>query len=380
MRIAIFVTAAYCRKKFLQAVSGHVQIPLMAARILMEAGHNVSLITTRPESCEVLPEVAPKELFVYDVNHASGIWPDQRVYLGKAAKQVWQLANLLKKQNFDVVHFFGATKTGLMLCVIKHLGTKSSSIFTPIKQPPLCTAHGIRGRLFRAAFGRIDRIVATADYVADGWRRVCKSERVSTLRPGITKRNSTVAPGAKRNSVLFWRNAGYKNGVDIAITTFNTLAPKYPDVRFVFAVRPNDQFESELLELERAIPNIDVHIYPYGNGVSLASLLNEALFVVQPFRSISLNPQMSILETLYSGVPVVTTNIESNGEVVQDGCTGVLVPPNNEDVLTSTTAGLLDNRELLMKLREKANIETSARWNWDLFREGLLKVYDGIGR
>jgi len=44
------------------------------------------------------------------------------------------------------------------------------------------------------------------------------------------------------------------------------------------------------------------------------------------------------------------------------------------------TAGLLDNRELLVKLREKANIETSARWNWDLFREGLLKVYDGIGR
>lgn len=369
------MTGAFCRRKYLDAVSGHVQIPLMAARILAEAGHDVTLFTTKPDDADILPKVAPKDLHVCVVQHATRPWPQRGVYAGKAVKQAWQLANLLRRQAFDVVHFFGAAKTGLMLCVIKRLGTKSSSIFTPIKQPP-CTARGIRGWLFKIAFGRIDRVVATADYVANGWRRVCQSERVSTLRPGITKRKTNVALDTKRNSVLFWRNAGYQNGADIAITAFKALAPKYPYVRFVFAVRPNDQFISGLLELERAIPNIDVHIYPYGNGVSLDSLLNEALFVVQPFRSLSLNPQMSILETLYAGVPVIATKIESNEEVVKDTENGLLIPPDDENALTCAIESLLENPNLLEGLRKGTRAIVTESWNWESFGKGLLKIYE----
>jgi len=187
----------------------------------------------------------------------------------------------------------------------------------------------------------------------------------------------------KRNTgngqtVLFWRDARHENGVDIAIRSFQKLAPKYPHVRFVFAVRPRDEYEDALFRLSRTIQNVAVHIYPYRNGVSLAGLLGEALFVVQPFRRLSVNPQMCILETLYAGVPVITTEIESNPEVVHHEENGLLIPPDDEPSLSAGIERLLCDHCLLAELSRSARPSTQRQWSWELFASGLLQTYDEL--
>jgi glycosyltransferase involved in cell wall biosynthesis len=157
---------------------------------------------------------------------------------------------------------------------------------------------------------------------------------------------------------------------------FEQLAPKYPDICFVFAVRPRDVLEEKLIELESRVSNIDVHIYPYKEGVSLASLLQKAFFVVQPFRSLSINPQMSILETLYAGVPVIATKIESNEELIEDGQTGFLIPPKDKNALVDAIEILLSDRKLCDKMAENAWSKTKLRWNWESFGRGLLEIYN----
>jgi glycosyltransferase involved in cell wall biosynthesis len=377
LRIAIFVTGAYVRMEYTEAVSGHVQIPLMAAGILSDAGHTVTLITTKGPGADCLPYGVSEKAEVCVVDHATRPWPHSGVYPAKAIGQVCELRALLRKRRFDVVHFFGGTMTGLLLCALKTMGVHSMGIYTPIQGPPR-NQSGLRGKLMTRAFGKVHRIVATADYVARGWASVVAPQQVDTLYPGIVKPLCPAETGSGRDSVLFWRNAGYNNGVDLAIASVRRLAPRYSNVRFTFAVRPHDAYEADLLELERHFANVKVHIYPYVKGTSLATLLGNALFVIQPFRRLSINPQMSILETLYARVPVVATDIESNGEIVRDGFNGLLIPPNDEPALSAAIERLLCDRPLLSRLSQSARTFTQDKWNWVRFGERLREIYDGL--
>jgi len=374
VKIGIFVTAAFCKRGKLDAISGHVQIPLMAARVLSDGGYEVTLVTTKPRGADLLPDSKPKTIQVCVVEHATRDWPEQGVYLGKALRQTYQLLVLFKKRHFDVLHFFGGRNLALLICFLRFLGINQPVFFTPIKSPGTDLS-GLEGRILRVACRRINKIIAMTDYTHTGWSSLCDRQKVTVLQPGVMKQMPRTPVNGFRNSVLFWRNAGYANGVDIAIRSFKELAPKYPNIRFVFAVRPYDVLESQLLELERRVPNVDVHIYPYRTGISLASLLQRALFVVEPFRLLSINPSMAILETLYAGVPVIATNVESNGEVIHDGQNGLLIPPDDELALTCAIERLLEDEKLLSRLRENAYSRTVERWNWSAFGKGLLGIY-----
>ena len=375
MRVGLFVVGAFCQEKYLDAVSGHVQIPLMTAKILVEQGHDVTLITTRARTTDILPANFPETITVDVVEHASRTWPNRGARRGKSVIQAWQLHSLLKKKSFDVVHFFGGNNTGLMLSCLKYTGVKTLAFYTPIKRPS-DLSFAFRSNLMRILFRRIDRIIATTNYVSDGWGILCGAGKCTFLYPGIVKDMPKPSEMQTRNSILFWRNAGYENGADLAIEAFRELAPKNPDMRFVFAIRPHDVLEGDMLDLQASVENVEVYIYPYPEGISLATLLENALFVVQPFRTLSINPQYSILETLYSGIPVISTTIESNEELIKDQRTGLLIPPNDERALIESIERLLGDRELIAKMSKVALPETRARWNWEEFGKGLLQVYE----
>jgi len=340
--------------------------------MLAGSGQNVTLITTSPRKSDVLAGGPEQDVSVYIVEHASRNWPRKGVQLSKLPKHTWQLFSFLKRESFDIIHFFGGNNTGLILGFLKRIGIKSHAFFSPIKDP---SASGST-LLAKAAFSRVDKFIATTNYVRDGWEQLYGKDRCGILHPGVFKNIPMPSQQRQKNSVLFWRNADYENGADLAMASFLELAPKYPDIRFVFAVRPHDVLEKKLLELETTEANIDVHIYPYNNGTTLESLLQNALFVVQPFRQLSINPQMSILETLYSGVPVIASGIESNEELIISGETGLLIPPENKNALSEAIVSLLDDRELREKMANNARPRTEATWNWELFGKELVEIYE----
>lgn len=377
MRIGVFVTAATARPEYVEAVSGHVQIPLMAASILADAGHDVTLITTKPPGTDCLPYRLAGKVEVCFVPHATRPWPQSGVYPARAVRQTLDLWTLLRRKHFDAVHFFGGTATGLLLGTLKMMGVRATAVYSPIQRPP-SRGSRLRLALTRRAFGRIDVILATAGHVSSAWASLTRRQDIRTLYPGIIKPLSPAANGAVKNSVLFWRNAGYDNGADLAIRSFRKLAPRFPHIRFVFAVRPHDRYEEELRQLSREFSNVNVYIYPYADGISLARLLHEALFVVQPFRRLSINPQLSILESLYAGVPVVATDIESNGEIIHHEENGLLIPAGSDASLSESVERLIRDTALLTRLTENARPMTESRWNWNSFSEKLLQVYNEL--
>jgi glycosyltransferase involved in cell wall biosynthesis len=61
------------------------------------------------------------------------------------------------------------------------------------------------------------------------------------------------------------------------------------------------------------------------------ALLARASLFVLPSRSEGIS--LTLLEAMASGLPVVTTHVGGNPEVVKDGVTGLLVPPDDPAAL-----------------------------------------------
>jgi len=381
LRVAVYVVGAFCRPDFAQAVSGHVQIPLMTANILAELGHEVTIITTKdsPEHV-ILPSFLSSVVNVHTVINATRAWPQNGVRSIDALRQVFDIYQYLRTQDFDIIHFLGCRRTSFLAGLIKMLG---------VSVPVVLTSH-ILGAVKRKAFvwrwlgQTVDRVMAltryTQRYLTDLGVR-----NIALTCPGIVKNlaNNPLSRSSTKNqtksSVLFWRNANAVNGADLCIEAFKQLSPRYPHVDFVFAVRPGDKLEQEVLAVSAQFENIRTYIYPYKeDGVTLDSLVQSAICAVFPFRNLSINPQMAILETLAAGCPVIATSIESNNEIVDDGETGLLIPPDSVESIVQSVEYFLADGDRAKRMGSLGAVRTAARWNWANYQQQVLRVYESV--
>jgi len=70
-----------------------------------------------------------------------------------------------------------------------------------------------------------------------------------------------------------------------------------------------------------------------------------------------------LLEAMAMQVPVVSTQVSGIPEVVEDGLTGLLVPPRNDKALANALARLLDDPDLREKLSQKGRKRVQERFD-----------------
>ncbi|MHB0870978.1 MAG: glycosyltransferase [Chloroflexota bacterium] len=76
---------------------------------------------------------------------------------------------------------------------------------------------------------------------------------------------------------------------------------------------------------------------------------------------------MKLVELLAAGVPVVADRVGQANEYVEDGRTGVLVPPGDSRAMAAAAAALLRDPARRRALADAARAETHARWNWSVW-------------
>jgi glycosyltransferase involved in cell wall biosynthesis len=80
-----------------------------------------------------------------------------------------------------------------------------------------------------------------------------------------------------------------------------------------------------------------------GNVAKVPELLSRASLFVLPSKSEGIS--LTLLEAMATGLPIVATAVGGNPEVVVDGQTGMLVPPENPEELATAMRRMRDNGE-----------------------------------
>jgi len=98
--------------------------------------------------------------------------------------------------------------------------------------------------------------------------------------------------------------------------------------------------------------------------------------VVVPSRIESL--PTTVKEAFYLRIPVVGTNVGGIPELITNEVTGLLVPKNNPDKLSSAINRLLKNKEFSKKLADVAFDFVMKNMTWDVVLPGYIKFYEKV--
>jgi len=254
-----------------------------------------------------------------------------------------------------------------------------------------------------AAFARITgKKVFVSDLGGGGWdiSRYISTENWFHGHLHISSYSRTVSKQAenKRAHVIM-------GGVDTARFSPDTAIPRTGNVLFVGRILPhkevNDLVESLpdgmrldivgqpyhpefFREIQRLAQGKNVVFHHDSNDAQLVEAYRSALCVVLPsvYRTMygdrTLIPELlgqTLLEGMACGTPAICTDVASMPEIVDDGITGFVVPPNNPAALRDKLIYLRDHPARAREMGAASRQRVLNHFTWPVVVERCLQIY-----
>jgi glycosyltransferase involved in cell wall biosynthesis len=87
----------------------------------------------------------------------------------------------------------------------------------------------------------------------------------------------------------------------------------------------------------------------------------------------------SLLEGMAAGLPAICTSVASLPEVVVDGVTGYVVPPNDPAAIGGALERLFGRRELRLGLGCAGRDRVATFFSWERTVDRCLEAYEALG-
>ena len=174
----------------------------------------------------------------------------------------------------------------------------------------------------------------------------------------------------ENNYILFFGRIMEYKGLEYLIKAEPLIMKEIPNAKIVIA-GAGSYFNRYKASLER---NDNFILYNHFIPNEMVNeLFQKASVVVLPYIDGS---QTGIIPIAYSfKKPVVVTSVGSIPEVVEDGKTGYIVPPRNEEKLADAIIRLLKNKDEMTEMGENAYKKMKEELSWDKIAEKTIKVY-----
>lgn len=157
------------------------------------------------------------------------------------------------------------------------------------------------------------------------------------------------------------------------VEAFASLAGRYPDLCLVLAGGHNDEEYVRALVEAIARHGLGGRVSLPGSLPGPLSLLRAAEVVVQP--SLSEGFGLGVLEAAAAARPVVATRCGGPEEVLEDGVSGLLVPPADPPALARALDSLLADRERARRIGEAAALRAES-FDTRSTAAAIARVYD----
>lgn len=297
----------------------------------------------------------------------------------KVVRGALRLRRLIQDQQIDLVH--AQTRVA---AVTTSLATRGTQV------PFLTTAHGF----FRPHYGRRlfpcwgSAVIAISSQVLEHLKRDFRVDpsKIHLVHNGtdLTRFEVDIAPGERARR--------------IAELGFDGRSPLIGIVARLSPVKGHHFLLQALSELRH---ELRVQCLVVGDGPTRDSFLKETQALglngsvrwirwiqdsadILPLLDIFVLPSLqeglslSILEAQAAGVPVVASNVGGISEVVMDGKTGILVPPQDPQALKQALKHLFEHPALARQMGRAGSEHVREAFSLDRMADQVVQVYDTV--
>jgi len=176
-----------------------------------------------------------------------------------------------------------------------------------------------------------------------------------------------------KNILFFGRWEDYK-GIDVLIDAEPLIADRVPNVRIILA----GEGRLTLADLQPRMVNPDhfeIRNYAIPDD-EVPSLFRRADVVVLPYRQATQSGPLHIAAMLAR--PLVASAVGAMSEVIEDGETGVLVPPGNPEALAQAVCRILENPLEALRLGRSAQERMARQGSLERVAQIQSEVYQQV--
>ena len=293
-------------------------------------------------------------------------------------KATVQWRRWVKEQKFDLIHYNGTSMLFFQQLLMSPIGPKVFSIHDHVNHIGE-EAPQVRW-LFRYMVARKKhRFIAHSDHVRQGFIKEygLPPERISTVRFGaldLYKKWEVPAIKEEPNTVLFFGRISLYKGLEYLAEAWKAIRKSHNDARLIIAGSGTFPFDISGLQSDRQVEIHNRHI----DNATLVRFIQRAAVVVLPYVEAT---QSGVVMTAYAfGKPVVATNVGALPEVVEDGVTGMVVPPKDPRRLADAVMKLLSNPAMREEMKRNITRKKSGELSWNTIAHETVRVYEAAVR
>jgi glycosyltransferase involved in cell wall biosynthesis len=291
------------------------------------------------------------------------------------------LRRTVQAANPAVVHAWGPTAArAARLVVSRRDGGNAPRLVASGASVP---GGGLGGWLVARQLRRADRVVPATRADGDRYRRLGVPAEVLTLIPPAAPR-----PAPEPNRDAFCRELGIPPGSRLvlagggsergvgpkdAIVAFDMLRYDAKDLHLVVFGAGTDATALEQFGRALAFDDFRVRFAPRPQDRAAAVRLAEAVFVTSPRGAVE-----EALEAMAAGKPVVGWRTPELSEIVDDGVTGILVPPGDRASLAACARSLLDEPATVTRMGRAARARAGERFSLARMTEQFARLYSEL--
>lgn len=311
-------------------------------------------------------------------------------YLSLVPGYVWAgsraAARLAGTGEFDLVHAFWPIPHGLMgLAAKRRGGIPLVSTFFGVELSWVESQLGLLRPVVRRIIDGSDAVTVISSHTARAVRRISPGAELETIPFGVTLPSSGPAPPRLRvpgspMRLLFAGRLVERKGVDVLLQALALLDPSLPITLSVVGdgpIRPRLEEEAVRLGLDQR-----VHFAGFVSSDELGRHFEECDALLLPAKIDEKGDTeglgVVLIEALSLRRPVIASRAGGILDIVEDGRTGLLVPPGDAQALAEAILRYFTDPDLAGAHAGAGQAHVQTAFSWDSIIDRLIGLYGRI--